>query len=321
MNLDLFIKFLVASIAFGTPILFGIVGEITNERVGHLNLGVEGIMAVGAFFGFMAALYSNSFWVAVLGAFVGGVLISLIYAVLTITFMANQNVAGLTLTVFGIGLANFLGQVARAKTEDGVLGLAKTFIPKMDINFGFLENIPVVGQLLFSHNILVYLGIAVALLMGFYLKKTKLGLAVCAIGENPAAADAAGIKVTLLKYFNILLGGGICGIGGFWCGVVTTGGIWIENCVNGLGWIAVALVVLAKWRPVHAIWGAYVFGAFGVIRHYVPSAIFGLKVTQGFYDMLPFLITAIVLVIDSMRKKKSNSIPGALGTNYFREER
>lgn len=321
MNMDLFIKFLVASIAFGTPILFGIVGEIMNERVGHLNLGVEGIMAVGAFFGFMAAYYSNSFWLAVLGAFLGGLLVSAIYAVLTITFMANQNVTGLTLTVFGIGLSNFLGQVARAKTSDGVLGLSKEFIPKLDINFGFLEEIPVIGELLFSHNTLVYVGVIIAVLMGVYLKKTKTGLAVCAVGENPAAADAAGIKVTLLKYVNILLGGGICGLGGFWCGVVTTGGIWIENSVNGIGWIAVALVVLAKWRPIHAIWGAYIFGAFRVIRNYVPAVIFGVKITQGFYDMLPFLITAIVLVIDSMRKKKSNSIPAALGTNYFREER
>ena len=321
MNGDLFIKFLVASIAFGTPILFGIVGEIMNERVGHLNLGVEGIMSVGALFGFMAAYYSNNFLLAVFGALLGGILVSLIYAVLTITFMANQNVVGLTLTIFGIGVANFLGQVARSNTPDGVLVLSKDFLPKMDINLGFLENIPVVGPLLFSHNALVYIAVAAAILMSLYLKKTKTGLAVCAIGENPAAADAAGIKVSKLKYINILLGGGICGLGGFWCGVITTGGIWIENCVNGIGWIAVALVVLAKWRPAHAIWGAYVFGAFRVIRNYVPTIIFGIKITQGFYDMLPFLITAIVLVIDSMRKKKSNSIPAALGTNYFREER
>mgnify|MGYP004491795739 CR=1 FL=1 len=319
--MDMFINFLAAAIAFGTPILYGIVGEIMNERVGHLNLGVEGMMSFGAFLGFMCGYTSESFALAVLGAFAGGMLMSFIYVLLTVTFMANQNVAGLTLTVFGIGLSNFLGQIARSKTADGTLRLSEAFKSQMDVHFGALENIPVIGKLLFSYNWLVYLGVIVALLMSFYLKKTKTGLNVCAIGENPAAADAAGIKVTKLKYINILLGGGICGLGGLCCGVATTGGIWIENCVNGIGWIAVALVVLAKWRPAHAIWGAYVFGAFGILRHYVPSNIFGSGIPQGVYDMLPFIITALVLVIDSMRKKKSNSIPQALGTNYFREER
>lgn len=315
--MDMLINFCVAAILFGTPILYGIVGEIMCERVGHLNLGVEGMMSVGAFFGFMCGYASGNFWPAVLGAFAGGMICALIYAVLTVTFMANQNVAGLTLTVFGIGLSNFLGQVARRGTTDGTLRLSDAFKASMDVNFGALENIPVMGKLLFSHNWLVYLSIFTAILMSFYLKKTKVGLNVCAIGENPAAADAAGIKVTKLKYINILLGGGICGLGGLCCGVVTTGGIWIENSVNGLGWIAVALVVLAKWHPANAIWSAYVFGAFGVLRHYVPA----IGIPQGVYDMLPFIITALVLVLDSMRKKKSNSIPKALGTNYFREER
>lgn len=315
--MDMLINFLAAAALFGTPILYGIVGEIMCERVGHLNLGVEGMMSVGAFFGFMCGYASQNFLPAVIGAFIGGMLCALIYAVLTVTFMANQNVAGLTLTVFGIGISNFLGQIARRGAPDSTLRLSDAFKASMDVNFGVLENIPIIGKLLFSYNWLVYLGIAVALLMNFYLKKTKVGLNVCAIGENPAAADAAGIKVTKLKYLNILLGGGICGLGGLCCGVVTTGGIWIENSVNGIGWIAVALVVLAKWRPAHAIWGAYVFGAFGILRHYVPAN----NIPQGLYDMLPFIITALVLVIDSMRKKKSNSIPQALGTNYFREER
>lgn len=319
--MDMFINFLVAAIAFGTPILYGIVGEIMNERVGHLNLGVEGMMAFGAFLGFMLGYATNNFVLALAGGFLGGMLMALIYAVLTVTFMANQNVTGLTLTIFGIGLANFLGQVARAKTPDGVLRMSKDFMNQMDVNLGALEEIPVIGKLLFSHGWLVYIAIAVAIVMSIYLKKTKTGLNVSAIGENPAAADAAGIKVTKLKYLNILLGGGICGLGGMCCGIITTGGIWIENCVNGIGWIAVALVVLAKWRPAHAIWGAYIFGAFRVIRNYVPALIFGISIPQGVYDMLPFLITAIVLVVDSMRKTKSNSIPEALGTNYFREER
>lgn len=302
--MDMFIKFLIAAVAAGVPLLFGTVGEIITEKTGHLNLGVEGMMSIGACSGFMFGYFSDSFAVAVVTAALAGALSALIYAVLTVTFMANQNVTGLTLTIFGVGLANFLGIIMLGKSEQGTLKLPPNVTAQM--NGG-------------TFTPFVYIGIAIAVLCGIYLSKTKTGLNVRAIGENPAAADAAGIKVTKWKYINIVMGGAICGIGGAYCSMIINGGVWISDNVGGLGWIAVALVIFANWKPINAIWGSFIFGALRILKFYVPKSIFPFP--NAFYDMLPFLITAIVLVISSMRKSKRMSIPANLGLNYFREER
>lgn len=318
--MDLFIKFLVAAVLAGTPLLFGTVGEIVSEKVGHLNLGVEGMMSIGACAGFMTGYYTDNFALALLAAFAAGALSALIYAVLTVTFMANQNVTGLTLTIFGIGLANFIGMYCLGLTDSGTLKLPETITAHMrSITIPGLSNLPVVGELLFSYNPFVYLGIVVALVMHFYLLHTKTGLNVQAIGENPAAADAAGIKVIQWKYINIVLGGGICGIGGAYCSMIINGGVWISDNVGGLGWISVALVIFAGWKPGYAIFGSFIFGALRVLKYYVPKSVFNCPV--AFYDMLPFLITALVLVVSSMQKSKGVNIPASLGLNYFREER
>ncbi|WP_195276988.1 ABC transporter permease [Anaerotruncus rubiinfantis] len=318
--MDLFIKFLVAAVLAGTPLLFGTVGEIVSEKVGHLNLGVEGMMSIGACAGFMAGYYSDSFTVALLAAFAAGVLSALIYAVLTVTFMANQNVTGLTLTIFGVGLANFLGLYALGFSETGTLKLPDGITANMrSVHIPGLSDLPVVGELFFSYNPFVYLGIVIALIMGFYLSRTKTGLNVSAIGENPAAADAAGIKVIQWKYLNILLGGGICGIGGAYCSMIINGGVWISDNVGGLGWISVALVIFAGWKPAYAIGGSFVFGALRVLKYYMPKSVIDIPV--AFYDMLPFIITALVLIVSSMNKSKGINIPAYLGNNYYREER
>lgn len=318
--MDLFIKFLVAAIGAGTPLLFGTVGEILNEKVGHLNLGVEGMMAIGACAGFMGGYLSDNFLVALLCAFVAGMLAALIYAVLTVTFMANQNVAGLTMTIFGVGISNFIGVYMIGTSEGGTLKLPENVTAQMrSIHIPVLSDLPVVGELLFSYNPFVYLGIVVAAVCGWYLYRTKTGLNVQAIGENPGAADAASIQVTRWKYFNILLGGGICGIGGAYCGMIINGGVWISNSVNGLGWIAVALVIFAAWKPHMAILGSFVFGALRVLKYYKVG--FMGNMPDAFFDMLPFLITALVLIITSMRGSKGAHIPAFLGNNYFREER
>lgn len=212
--MSLFLKFLVAAVAAGTPLLFGTVGEILNEKVGHLNLGVEGMMALGACAGFMTAYLTDSLALALLASFAAGVLASLIYAVLTVTFLANQNVAGLTLTIFGTGLSNFIGVYMISRSAEGTLKLpAKVTAALAAVHIPGLSDAPVVGELLFSYNVFVYLGVAVALAAGWYLYGTKTGLNVQAIGENPGAADAASIPVNKFKYINLLLGGGICGIG------------------------------------------------------------------------------------------------------------
>ena len=161
-------------------------------------------------------------------------------------------------------------------------------------------------------------GIGVALVCAWYLFRTKTGLNVQAIGENPGAADAASIDVTRWKYVNILLGGGICGIGGAYCSMIINGGVWLSDSVGGLGWIAVALVIFAAWKPHMAIWGSLVFGALRVLEYYVPQS---MGIPAALYKMLPFLMTALVLVISSMRRSAGSRIPGSLGVNYFREER
>lgn len=186
-------------------------------------------------------------------------------------------------------------------------------------NIPVLSKLPVVGELLFSYSPFVYIGIAIAVACAWYLNHTKAGLNLKAVGENPGAADAAGIKVTIVKYTNIILGGAICGIGGVYCSMIINGGVWISDNVGGLGWIAVALVIFANWQPAYAIWGSFIFGALRVLKYYIPQSVLPFPI--AFYDMLPFLITALVLVISSMRKSGRINLPAALGLNYFREER
>ena len=317
--MDMVVKFFVATVIAAVPLLYGTLGEILTEKVGHLNLGVEGMMSMGACAGFMIGYATDNFYIALLAAFVAGALGALIYAVLTVTFMANQNVAGLTLTIFGIAISNFIGFYMIGKSETGSLKLPATITAQMrNVHIPVLSDIPVVGEMLFSFNPFVYIGVSIAIAMAIYLHHTKIGLNIRAIGENPAAADAAGIKVTKLKYINILIGGGICGIGGAYTIMITNGGVWISNCVGGLGWIAVALVIFATWKPINAIWGSFIFGVFRILKYYVPKTV---PIPIAFYDMLPFVVTALVLIVNSIRQSRENSQPASCGVNYFREER
>ena len=315
--MDFFVNFFVAAVLAGTPLLFGILGEIINEKAGHLNLGVEGMMSIGAVGGFVVGYWTDNLVFALIAAFVTGMLGALIYAVLTVTFMADQNVTGLTLTIFGIGFSNFVGDFVREKSGSTSLKLPEGILDSLGkVEIPFLTDIPVLGKLLFNYNIFVYLGVAAAILCAIYLHRTKAGLNVRAVGENPAAADAAGIPVTKLKYLNLMLGGGLCGIGGAYCSMIICNGVWVTSCVNGLGWIAVALVIFATWNPNRAILAALVFGGFSVLKYYVPQVI-----PSSIFDMIPFLMTIVVLVVISIRFSKENAQPKSCGVNYFREER
>lgn len=315
--MDFFVNFFVAAVLAGTPLLFGILGEIINEKAGHLNLGVEGMMSIGAVGGFVVGYWTDNLVFALIAAFVTGMLGALIYAVLTVTFMADQNVTGLTLTIFGIGFSNFVGDFVREKSGSTSLKLPEGILDSLGkVEIPFLTDIPVLGKLLFNYNIFVYLGVAAAILCAIYLHRTKAGLNVRAVGENPAAADAAGIPVTKLKYLNLMLGGGLCGIGGAYCSMIICNGVWVTSCVNGLGWIAVALVIFATWNPNRAILVALVFGGFSVLKYYVPQVI-----PSSIFDMIPFLMTIVVLVVTSIRFSKENAQPKSCGVNYFREER
>lgn len=317
---NMFVNFLIASIVSGAPLLFATVGEILTEKAGNLNLGVEGMMWMGALAGFYVAYKTGSVTLAIFSAFCFAALGAFIYALLTVTFKANQNVTGLTLTTFGIGLSTVLGYAMTSaeggapKVSDGVKAALSS------LNIPLLSKIPVIGPIVFNHNILVYLGIFIAVLCAFYLKKTRTGLNVRAVGENPAAADAAGINVTRAKYLNIIIGGGICGIGGAYMSLITANGSWQPGgIVNGSGWIAVALVIFVSWSPLKAILGSFVFGAFNALSNYVPASV--IEVPIAIYQMLPFILTILVLIITSIRESRENSQPAGCGVNYFREDR
>lgn len=318
--METFINFIYASMVAATPLLFGTVGEIMTEKSGSLNLGVEGIMWMGALSGFFVAYKSESALLAVLAGFAVSMLCALIYAFLTITLKANQNVTGLTLTTFGIGLSRVLGE-AMTRSVGAAPAVSDALRAQItEIHIPFLSDIPYVGKLLFGHTPFLYLAIFVAVLVSVYFNRTKVGLHVRAIGENPAAADAAGINVTLLKYLNVIIGGGICGLGGVYMALITANGSWQPNgIVNGVGWIAVALVIFSGWSASKALLGAFVFGAFSSLRYYVPASI--IRIPTAIYSMLPFLLTAIILVVTSIRNRKENMQPSACGINYFREER
>lgn len=286
--MNTFVNFLHAALLAGTPLMFGTLGEIVTEKAGNLNLGVEGMMSIGAIAGFYVGFTTQNIVLAVLGAFLAGLLSALIYAFLTVTLKANQNVTGLTLTIFGVGFANFFGDFLRESAGIDVLKLSDKITNTVQaIHIPVLSDIPYVGKLFFQYNPFVYFGILLCILMGIYILHTRKGLNLCAVGENPGAADAAGVNVTRVKYFNILLGGGVCGIGGAYISLVLCGGIWVTDSVNGLGWIAVALVIFASWNPFKAILGSFIFGAFNILKFYIPKNI--VTIPEAIFDMLPFL--------------------------------
>lgn len=323
-------QFVYNIVLLNIPLLYGTVGEIMVEKSGCLNLGVEGTMAVGAIFGYIFGCYANSLGVGIFSAFLMGALCGLIFAVLTVSLQANQNITGLTLSTFGLGIYFFVGHSLKAKAwpvMNDYAGVSEGF---QGIQIPLLSKIPIIGKGLFSHNILVYLGIVIALAVWWYLNRTTLGLRLRAVGENPAAADSVGINVKRMKYLHICIGCGIMGIGGYYMGLNMSGSFNSSCWINGYGWIAVALVIFANWNPALAILGTFVFGFFNALPVSASSLAMAFPKGLGWlavipsqlYDALPFIITAIVLIATSIRNKRGSSgLPAALGLNYFREER
>ena len=328
--MDILVNFLYYSVRAGTPLLLGTTGEILTEKSGSLNLGVEGLMAMGAIGGYLIGCATNNLLMGIIGAFLCGVLGALIFAFITVTMQANQNVTGLALTAFGVGVYRFVGRHLTTKGSfpslDGCPGLKDAVA---DTGIPVLRDIPIIGKLLFSYNVFVYIAVAIAVICWIYIKKSRAGLKLRAVGENPAAADACGIRVSLCRYINILIGGGICGIGGLYLGVVTNSGAWNDNWINGMGWISVALVIFANWNPVKAIFGAFFFGMLRTLQPWkgnlsaeFPGVLGWLvAIPDEFYQMLPFFITAVVLIVSCIKKNKKSAEPSAIGLNYFREER
>jgi simple sugar transport system permease protein len=305
------VAFLSAVIIAGTPLLFATLGEIIMEKVGHLNLGVEGIMLIGAVAGFSIGLYTKNPLLIIIGASIAGALGSLIYGFLTITLRANQVVTGLSLTIFGTGVSSFLGKslIGKRMPEN----IIKFFEP---VKIPLLGNIPYIGDIFFNQDVYIYLSYIVAILLGIYLYHTRLGLNVRAIGENIAASDAAGININKYKYIHILIGGALCGLGGAYLSVVDVPQ-WQENITSGKGWIAIALVIFCTWNPYKALIGAYLFGGLSIIGFRIQH----LNISQNLLDMLPYIVTIVVLVVSSLKQSKENSTPQNLGESYFREDR
>ena len=327
-TVDTFINFFVAAILAGTPLLFGTLGEILTEKSGNLNLGVEGMMFMGAVSGLAAVFILEigfgiqmAAWLAVLvaiaGSFIVGAFGALLYSIMVVSLRTQQNVTGLALTIFGIGFGNFFGEFMGRFSPVGFVRISSNAQQGFaNLQIPLLSDIPIVGQLLFGYNILVYLAIVIAILLAIFLNRTRWGLNLRAVGENPAAADAAGINVTRYKYLATCIGGGICGLGGMYIAMVTTSGVWVHNAVQGFGWIAVALVIFATWNPSRALIGSFVFGGLSIMRFYLP-----LGIPMQIYDMFPYVATVLVLIATSMKRSKEHIAPEHIGVNYFREER
>lgn len=305
--------FLAAAIVAGTPLLFATLGEILIERVGNLNLGVEGMMLMGAVMGFLVGLKTGNVAAAMLGAMAAGAFAGLIFAFLTISLRANQVVTGLALATFGSGFSTLVGtQLVGQTAPEAVKSFFKPYL------IPIISDIPVIGPIFFRQDPFVYLGYILAVVIGLYLYNTSKGLNLRAIGENPGCADAASINITLYKYVHILIGGALCGLGGAYLSLVYIPS-WQENVVAGRGWIAIALVIFAAWNPYKAILGAFLFGGLDIIGFRLQGA--GIHISQYLVDMLPYLVTIAILVIVSMKKSKRNAPPKNLGTPYFREDR
>lgn len=333
MTLDSLISLFQSAVVFGTVIMLGCCGEILTEKSGNLNLGIPGTMYLGgiaslasAFFYENACMKANvepngliCIAIAFVSAFAAGAFGGLIYSFLTTTLRANQNVTGLTLTIFGAGIANFfggslnklaggVGQISISATSEAF----RTTVP-------FLDKLGNVGKLLFSYGFLAYLAIAIAIVMSIFLKRSRSGLKLRAVGENPATADAAGINVSKYKYLSTCIGCGIAGLGGLYYVVDYTKGTWTnDGTIETLGWLAVALVIFTTWKPLNAIWGSYLFGILYWIYLYISTLS---RSSQAICKMLPYAVTILVLIVTSIRKKRENQPPANLGLPYFREER
>ncbi len=329
--LNVITMFLFNIVVYNIALLYGTAGEIMVEKSGSLNLGVEGTMAIGAVCGYIAACRTDSLFIGILVAFLTAGFCGLVFSFLTVTLQANQNVTGLTITTFGVAFYYFIGN-GLSNSKNGWPKMGDTTLADQfrDLEIPLLSKIPVLGKGLFSHNILVYIGIAIAVIMWVYFAKTMPGLKLRSIGENPGAADSAGINVTLMKYIHIIIGSGIMGLGGLYMGLNMGGTFEGSNCwINGYGWIAIALVIYANWNPARALLGTLIFGFFNTLRVYNATIAYNFPHTLGwlnkvpaqFFSALPFIITLLVLIITSMSKKNGSGEPASIGRNYYREDR
>jgi len=327
------VSFLPRAIAQGIPLLYGSTGEILTQKSGNMNLGIPGVMYVGGICGVIGAfLYEQSLpspealvpivavLIPLLCCLMGSLLMGLLFCFLTVTLRANQNVTGLAMTTFGVGFGNFFG--------GSLIKLSGADIPFLSLSATsncFKKSLPFAadlgwfGQIFLSYSFLVYLAIAIALVSAYVINHTRTGLHLRAVGENPNTADAAGINVNRYKYVATCIGCMIAGLGGLYYVMDYASGIWANDAFGDRGWLAIALVIFTVWRPNVGVLASFLFGGLYILHMYIPSGM-NLAVKE-LYKMLPYVVTIIVLVISSMRSKRENQPPAALGLSYFREER
>ena len=330
----MFFKFIVSffprAVMQGIPLLFGSTGEILTEKSGNLNLGIPGIMyvggisgVIGAFFYEQSAAQMNGFLavlIPLLCSLLGSLLMGLLYCFLTVTLRANQNVTGLAMTTFGVGVGNFFGGSLIKLTGSEVPSIALSATSAY-----FSKSLPIAettgwfGQVFLSYGFLAYLAIIIALLSSYFLKHTRTGLHLRAVGESAATADAAGINVTKYKYMATCIGSMIAGLGGLYYVMDYACGVWSNNAFGDRGWLAIALVIFTIWRPNVSVLASILFGGFYILYLYIPT---GTELSiKELYKMLPYVVTLVVLIVVSLRKKREDQPPASLGLAYFREER
>ena len=314
------LAFLVSAIRLGMTFLLGSTGETITEKSGHLNLGTPGVMCVGASCGcFAEYLYFTSVGrnispalaviIPIVAAIFGGAVMGMLFCFLTVTLRVNQNVTGLALTTFGVGISDYMIAQTGIIYSKG----SKYFTASLP----FAEDLGWFGELFLSHGIFIYLAIIIALGTSFVLNKTRIGLHLRAVGENPATADAAGINVSAYRYAATCIGCGISGLGGLSFIMDYLNGNW-EYCIDAIGWLAIALVIFTVWKPNVAIIGSVIFGGLYIAGSYIKDVSFE---DTELIKTLPYVVTIIVLLLTSMRSKKKNQPPANLGLNYFREDR
>ena len=330
----MFFKFIVSffprAVMQGIPLLFGSTGEILTEKSGNLNLGIPGIMYVGGISGVIGAFFyeqnaaqMNGFLavlIPLLCSLLGSLLMGRLYCFLTVTLRANQNVTGLAMTTFGVGVGNFFGGSLIKLTGSEVPSIAlsktslffKTTLPGADSTGWF-------GELFLSYGFLAYAAILIAIGTSYFLNRTRPGLHLRAVGESASTADAAGINVTKYKYLATCIGSMIAGLGGLYYVMDYANGVWSNNAFGDRGWLAIALVIFTIWRPNTSIWASILFGGLYILNIYLPTGT--QMAVKELYKMLPYVITLVVLIIVSLRKKREDQPPASLGLSYFREER
>jgi ABC-type uncharacterized transport system permease subunit len=309
VDLAFVVSLLTNAVQAGTPLLLATIGEIYSERSGVLNLGLEGIMIMGALTGFLVAFRTGNVTVAILAAALVGALLSLVHAFLSITLKADQILSGLAISIFGLGVSGFLGQPLVGQT---IRRLPSTPIP-------ILQGIPILGQMFFSGDVLIYTSIIMSIVFWFVLFRTRFGLNIRSVGENPGMADSLGVNVTLTRYLCVVVGGAMGGLAGAYLSVAYTP-LWIEGMTAGRGWICIALTIFAMWNPLLAIFGAYLFGGVTVLQFRLQAIGIGTETPQ-LVLMLPYAVTIVALIVmSSATLRKRLGVPTALGNPYLRGE-